>query len=371
MKYPNNKTAKICYGRAVGLSGNPQQSTEIFNKLLVNYPKDVEVELNLAESHLWQGNPDSAIPIYRSLLKNDSLLFSAQLGLANSLSMQQAYREAYKEIKKAIVLNPENDQSKLSAKFIRLGYANVLASVEQKFDSAIALIDENLAINAQDQESLTLLANIFLISKDFEKSKGVYAKLQDPLTSLKGESTALHFLKKDKKALSKILAGYNRKWSEEELILLQLHHIIALLWNDELRLARLKIDSLSQQYSENPEVTVTEAEVAMYEGDFMLGIEKFDAYLESKPMSFKGNLGKANALSALNADKDAYKIGIYTSHLFQGQKDVESFLSKLDKKHSPTLQTAYTQGKASDGSIIYAWKNDINASLSPHTALRR
>ena len=52
-EYPDNKTANLCYGRAVGLNGEPQKATSIFTELLEEYPGDIEIELNYAESLLW------------------------------------------------------------------------------------------------------------------------------------------------------------------------------------------------------------------------------------------------------------------------------------------------------------------------------
>ena len=46
----NNKTVSICYGRAVGLSGQPEVANEIFQRLSVSFPGDLEVLLNLSES---------------------------------------------------------------------------------------------------------------------------------------------------------------------------------------------------------------------------------------------------------------------------------------------------------------------------------
>ena len=38
--YPQNKTARLCYGRAVGLNGDAQKANTIFTNLLADYPTD-------------------------------------------------------------------------------------------------------------------------------------------------------------------------------------------------------------------------------------------------------------------------------------------------------------------------------------------
>ena len=50
---PENKTAKLCYGRAVGLSGEPAKANAMFNALLKEYPGDFEIQINYNESFLW------------------------------------------------------------------------------------------------------------------------------------------------------------------------------------------------------------------------------------------------------------------------------------------------------------------------------
>ncbi|MGB6269676.1 MAG: tetratricopeptide repeat protein, partial [Olleya sp.] len=37
-EYPNNKTARLCYGRAIGLNGKPKQANTLFSNLLADYP---------------------------------------------------------------------------------------------------------------------------------------------------------------------------------------------------------------------------------------------------------------------------------------------------------------------------------------------
>ncbi|MFY7811740.1 MAG: tetratricopeptide repeat protein, partial [Flavobacterium sp.] len=53
-EYPNNKTARLCYARALGLNKNPEKANQLFEKLLIDYPNDLEIELNYAESLLWK-----------------------------------------------------------------------------------------------------------------------------------------------------------------------------------------------------------------------------------------------------------------------------------------------------------------------------
>jgi len=50
---PNNKTAKICFARAQGLSGEKDEALKEFQHLQTHFPGDFEILLNLAEAFMW------------------------------------------------------------------------------------------------------------------------------------------------------------------------------------------------------------------------------------------------------------------------------------------------------------------------------
>ncbi|MEM6829738.1 MAG: tetratricopeptide repeat protein, partial [Bacteroidota bacterium] len=366
--FPQNKTARLCHGRAVGLSGDPERAIKTFTTLLNEYPGDTEVRLNLAESYLWQKTPTQAIPVYTSLISEDPTQFGAVLGIANSYSMNLQYYNAYQYINKALELQPDNGQAKLSAKFIRLGFANKLASQDHLYDSAFQLLEENLTIDPNDQESLALRANIYIISKDYALADATYQQMQDPITSLKGQSVALHLLEEDELALEKAtealeLTKTSDEYAERSMEAGQ-HYVSALLWNSRLKDAGQFQDSLYRA-NQDPELIATQAEVAMYEGDFVKGIDRYNAYLEFKPRSFNGNLGKANAMHALGMDKSAYNMAFKSKVLFPGQLDVLNFIGNLNLVHSPRVSGEYLYGRASDESIVTGWTTNGSLSIDP------
>ena len=47
-KHPNNKTAKICYGRAIGLQGQSKKALYLFKELLEKNPDDLETFSQIA-----------------------------------------------------------------------------------------------------------------------------------------------------------------------------------------------------------------------------------------------------------------------------------------------------------------------------------
>jgi tetratricopeptide (TPR) repeat protein len=68
--YPKNKTARLCYARAVGLNKQPEKALQLFVNLKTEFPDDLEIKLNYAESLLWNKNFADAKTYYSDLVKN-------------------------------------------------------------------------------------------------------------------------------------------------------------------------------------------------------------------------------------------------------------------------------------------------------------
>ena len=364
-RHPANKTARVCFGRATGLSGNTIKALTIFDHLLADYPGDQEVLLNKAEAYLWRKDADRATDIYYEILKADSTNFTALLGIANSFSMDQSYEKAWEYIQKALGIQPKNNQAKISGKYIRLGYANQLASEKQQFEKALGLVGQNLDEDPDDQESLSLLANIYLMSEDYVRSDSTYSLLRDSIQSLKGKSKALHLLGRNREALQKAAEVRRLARDTGEVVQSNIVFVRALLWNNKIREARIMIDSMIAVYPDQVELLAGEAEVSMYEADFEKGYHSFSSYLEHLPESFTGNLGKADASHALGLDHQAYNYAYRTLMYYPGQKDAINFISKLNFLHSPRMHSGYSVGRASDGSSNYSLTIGGSLSLSP------
>ena len=87
-----NKTAQICYGRAVGLNGAPKTANALFGDLQQKYPNDYEVAINYIESLLWAGKYKEAKPLYKDMVAKNPEKFGALLGYANTLSNLKEYK---------------------------------------------------------------------------------------------------------------------------------------------------------------------------------------------------------------------------------------------------------------------------------------
>ena len=367
-EFPENQTAQICYGRAVGLSGDAPKGLQVFEKLYAQHPENPEVLLNLGEAHLWNKDAEGAIKIYSKIFEKDSTHFLAALSIANSYSSIKEYDSAWVYIQKAEKLQPTNESAQISKKFIILGLANEFASEKNEYDRALELIGMNLERDSLDQHSLSLKATVFLIAGRFQESYDTYSKIKDEIASLKGQSVAFHLLGEDEKALSKSEEALRlalERNEEPTLTQTQTHYISALLWNNEVEKGRQVADSLASIKPNDPELIASQAEVAIYEADFIKGASKYSDYLRHVPKSFKGNLGKADAMHALGVDTEAYQLAFRTFDYFPGQKDVNNFIQKLNAIHSPKVDGVYVYGRSSDDSFHHGFKLGSSLSLSP------
>ncbi|MEL6561976.1 MAG: tetratricopeptide repeat protein [Bacteroidota bacterium] len=366
-KSPENKTALICYGRAVGLSGNPEVSLGIFNDLNRKYARDQEVLLNLAEAQLWGKQPLKAIPVYKSLLETDDQLFAAWLGLANSYSMAGKYEQAYETIKEAIVLDPQNGQAKISRKYIILGYANYFGSDQQDFERALALLDENLANDAEDQDSRMLQGSMMMRAKKYEEALASFSKLKSKTNSLMQQSLVLHLSGKNQEEAYQLADSANRipVGDPQKKMAVRLHLLNALLWNSELKKAKEYHQSLTDEYGEKASVLFAGAQLSMYDADFEKGVEDYRAGLTREERSFAGNLGIADAFHALKLDSKSYDAAFRSEEIFENQPDVLAFIKKLNDSHSPEVHGAYVLSGSSDGSYNRAYRTGGSLSITP------
>ncbi|MEP2237343.1 MAG: tetratricopeptide repeat protein [Maribacter sp.] len=347
---PNNKTALLCYGRAVGLSGEPQKATGLFSDLLEDYPGDFEILINYNESFLWAKEYEQAKPLYADLVEKFPTKFGAVLGYANTLSNLKEYKSALSWVEKAIELQPENESAKVSRKFMRLGYANAFVNNQQygKGEQTLKKIFEDFP---EDKDVLINLANLYLITKQADKAKNMYARYattpKDSITALNGIALAEHLDENDKEALV-IAKGATVKVDKLDDVALTENtydrYVQALIWNKKFIPARKKIDSLENHFPNRNWIHALKATLGLYTGDSKASVESYDRILVNDSASFDGNLGKANALFASDKIVPAYFMANQTLKFYENQKDAKGFIEKLNLMHTPTIEehAAYT-----------------------------
>ena len=339
--YPKNKTAKLCYGRALGLNGNGERATTIFINLLERYPQDFEIKLNYAESLLWNENYNKAKDYYKNLLKEKPNSFPALLGYANTLSNLKFFNEALEFIDKALLTSPGNLNALTSKKYINLGYANQYVQ-NGDYKAALKLLLKNLQLFKKDIETLQNIANVYLISGDFSKAEATYKTIgispQNKLTSLNSLALVSHLKGKNKKALeisSKAINYISNKTSESLLQQTKERYAQALIWNRKYKKADILIQKLNNEYPNKNWVLSLRASLNIYKSNFEKSINDYNRILKNDTTSFDGNLGKANALKASGYFIESYKSAENTLKFYKNQKDAVNFIKKLDKSFTP------------------------------------
>ncbi|CAM1342341.1 conserved exported hypothetical protein [Tenacibaculum amylolyticum] len=361
-EYPTNKTARLCYGRAVGLSGTPKEANEIFTSLLKEFPDDLEIQLNYAESLLWNSEFSKAKTYYAKLVHAHPKSFPALLGYANTLSNLKEYQNALIYVNKALTVSPGNPNAMLSKKYIRLGYAYLLQQHED-FEKAVPLLEENLIDFPKDSNTLLQMANLYIIMKDFEKAKIAYKALntskEDEIRSLIGLALVSHLEKNDtealaiaKNAMEKVTIINNESLYKSAVE----RYIQALIWNKKFSKANVLISDLDKKYPNENWVLALSATANIYMSKFDKSITTYKKILENDSKSFDGNLGLANALFANDDFLGSYAATEKTLEVFKDQKDALGLKKKLILKFTPSLEqkVAYNFDSGNNNAITSA-----------------
>ena len=369
--YPENRTARLCYGRAVGLSGDSVKAVTIFTALKNEYPNDFEIKLNYGESLLWDNKFSQAESFYEKLLKEDETSFPAVLGYANTLSNLKKYSKALIQVNKALRLKKGNPNALTSRKYIRLGYANKL-SQNREYNEAIVILNKNLLDYPNDKDTQLNKANIYLITNNFEAAEKTYEAVatnsKDSIVSLNGLALVAHKKHKEKKALE--IAGsakirVEKHTDDNDLYLAtQERYIQALLWNRKFAAGKEQIEQLKLRYPDEVRVMSLQATHGMYTGRFKNSIGTYTHILEKNSSSFDGNLGIANGYRAVGNDIKAYVAAFRTLEYFPKQPDAEKLIGTLKKTHTPfvTLKTAFTFDNGNNEAVNLALRSEIPLS---------
>jgi len=360
---PINKTANICYARAIGLSGETEKATIIFKQLIASYPKDFEVQINYYESLLWNKKYQLAKPLYEDLVARNPKSFTAILGYANTLSNLKEYGKALIWVNKAIALEPNNADAKISKKYIMLGFADQLG-LQQNYPLALRTLKTILIDFPEDKEVLLNLANIYLITKASSNAIATFKRYAtsatDSITALNGMALVHHIDEKDKAALTHAEMAMKKVKSVDNRTLIEqtyCRYIQALIWNKKFGKARKQIDSLSNVHRNSNWIYALKGTLGLYTGDTKSSVINYEAILKNDSLSFDGNLGLANALFASDRITSSYKATFKTLEIYNSQKDAFALLEKLNANHTPSIEEHF----------LYTFDNGGNAAYSHRT----
>ncbi|PRP66224.1 tetratricopeptide repeat protein [Nonlabens agnitus] len=368
-EYPDNKTARLCYGRALGLSGKTVEAKSLFIELQKDYPTDFEVALNYAESLLWNKDFTEAESVYEDLVRQDSTSFPAILGYANTLSNLKKYDNALIYVNNALDLQPENQNAAISKKYMQLGKASQQITNEQ-VDDAIITLESNLKLFPKDADTQNALANAYIAQKNYDQAATTYGLMADSLSLLTGQSLVAHLLKKDKLALQYAVEGsafakakfqQDSVQHKETLLAANERYIQALIWNNKYPEAREVIATTEAACGVSNRLDALKATLGMYTGTFAKSISYYRAILEKDSTSFDGNLGIANAYRAQGNLDLARDYALKTLDFYPNQPDARALLAALKNGLAPVVNTvgSYT----SDNGNNEAYAAGINAVI--------
>lgn len=352
-EYPNNKTARLCYGRAIGLNGNAAEAKNIFSDLLKDYANDFEVKLNYGESLLWNNEFNLAKAFYQKLIQEDPKSFPALLGFANTLSNLKEYEEALLYVNKALEVSPGNPNALTSKKYIYLGSAYQKQQAQQ-YTEAENILNECLLLFANDKDALLNLANLYLIMDELDKAKITYDTLlessknvSDKVTVLNGWTLIEHLKGKESLALKTSQLAYDSLGENIDANVIQQtkeRYIQALIWNKKYRKATRLIDELISTQPNDNWVLALRATLNVYKSNFKKSLTDYNHILVNDSISFDGNLGKANVLKALGRYDEAIAAAEKTLTFYNNQKDALNFINELKRKFMPFYEgkTSYT-----------------------------
>ena len=201
------RTAKICYGRALGLGGNAAAALSIFRELALAYPSDHEISLNLAEAMLWNEDYEEAIVTYQSLLDENPTSFVANYGMANANAAINNDELALRFMGRALSIQPDNEQAHIAKNSILLKRAYNLykSGAAAKALSVLTTID-SVYIDIKKIENLKASINEATKSVvSFEHTRDIDS--QDNESSSYGVNVNFMFTDRHRIAMS---AGYRQ-----------------------------------------------------------------------------------------------------------------------------------------------------------------
>ncbi len=156
---PEDKTGRICYGRAIGLAGHTEEALGIFRGMALEFPGDTEILLNLAECHLWHRTPEPALSIYNKLIIEQPHNFTVLLGMGNAYAARQDYQRSLDYINRALDIEPDNSLAENSRKSVSTALAYVLYKRGSYLD-AKNILQDLLSLYPHDAEASKILSLI-------------------------------------------------------------------------------------------------------------------------------------------------------------------------------------------------------------------
>lgn len=342
LQSPENKTAQICLGRALGLSGSEIKALGIFNDLIALYPEDIEVMLNLGEAHMWTKNYDNALKVYGDIILKDSLNFTALLGRSNALTSLNRHREAKESIDRCAALFPDNPQVLISKKYIYLGRSNELRNLSD-YAAAHEYVDQVLALFPGDKDALFLKAGIYL----FEQKAYQARKTYDLLNKLyPGQTDILSGL-----SYTNLLVNHNKAYLNYALkaldvnqdknpatdLSLHLNVVRALFLNNKKPETEQRLNDLSVMYGDSLEFRLIFPQLSLWDQKFDQSRSQYQEILKTDSANYNVLVGNAEILNVFKERAKSLALVNKAYALQPDNPDIRRMQQSLSRYRAPVL----------------------------------
>lgn len=342
---PDNRTAKICYGRAVGLNGNPEKALSIFSDLREASPEDIEVLLNVAEAYMWAKEFPKAEKLYDRLLRKAPDNFTANLGAANARASQKNYADALPLIERALEVQPGNTNALISKKFILLGIASAEKN-KWNYEAAHLRLDQVEALFPADKNARLLRADVYLSDQKIRQAQQTYQSLVQDSTELvlafNGLSYTNVLLGKKKTALdfarSAVKVAKIEKADTTQQINAGIQLVNALGVNRQFNEAFKTLDTLQAEWGEDLSIDLARARMKIWNKDLREGTKLYEKLQLKNPRSFDLIMGIVDARRAINDPDGALSYLQQARRLMPTQPDAFRLWKELAQADMPAFQ---------------------------------
>jgi len=306
INYPNDKTANICLGRAVGLSGDPVKALQIFAQADKLYPDDFELNLNIAEAYLWNKLPAESLQVYQRLLTKDVNNYTANLGMANCHYELGEFVTALYYINAAISILPQNQNTYQSKKYILLAIASEKTKNFQ-YQSAIEQLNLILDFMPLDGHALLNKGINYIKLEDYKSAKHCFKTLLEKDLELVDGNILMSHLSmlqhNNKNAISHAKDAVKAALDvgEDELLRASVQQLNALGAAKKFKIAEELLNEFIEKYGSIKVLLMAAARLKVWNREPILGLEIYDE-LE---LNYDVCMGKAEAFVVLNKTRQA------------------------------------------------------------------
>lgn len=362
--YPDNKVAKICLGRALGLGGEKEKGFEVLQKLKNDFENDIEVNLNYAEGLMWVNRTSQAVEVYNDILNLDATNRTALLGRSNALSSLKRHEEAVSSIDFAISHAPDFEPNQISKKYIYLAGAYDARS-NGRAERSLELLTSLRAILPSDETVLFDLAETHLYLQNFHRARNLYQSLEgltkDSLRLYSSLSYTNLLVGKTKKFLSYGEKAYSLAQSKNtDIVDPGLNVVGGLVLNNKIASAYDLLDELRVKTNGDRRIDIREAQIALWQSKSDRSLELFKQ-IDSKDSSvFEVKMGLAESYNAMNDRYPALNAAKNAIDLMPASLDAKRFYNNVKVSLRPALEASLKI--ASDGGGNGSWESVVTGS---------